>query len=385
MPSQTSTLRTHVPLVLAQLFMATTAMGLTAPVTARSAPVAVTALPGTAIAPYVTRFGRTKPVIAVIGENSGTELSDFVIPYGVLTQSGAADVVAVATRDGPMQMTPAARIQPQATIADFDARFPNGADYVIVPAMTKSQDPVLLAWLAAQAARGATIVSICDGAVVVANAGLMKDRTATAHWASQGYRKSHHPEVHWVKNVRYVADGKIVSSAGISAAMPTALALVEAIAGHDAAVAEAKTLSVGDWSRSHNSEVFEPHFGVNLLPLIAVNFTNARFHKPQTIGVPIHAGSDEIALAFTADAWSRTGLSHPVTVSASMQPVVTRGGLTILPDRTTGESVDYALPSLDGVADGRAIDVALAGIAGRFGRGTAYGTALDLEYPDFHK
>ena len=45
------------------------------------------------IATYKSRFGRTRPVIAVIGENLGTETTDYIIPYGVLTQSGAAEVV----------------------------------------------------------------------------------------------------------------------------------------------------------------------------------------------------------------------------------------------------------------------------------------------------
>lgn len=372
---------------LATCLLFATAAGLTLPMTACAAPPsAVHGLPGKSIAPYVARFGRAKPVIAIIGENSGTELTDFVIPFGVLTQSGAAEVMTVATQAGPIQMRPAMKVQPQATAADFDSRFPDGADYIIVPAVVKSADPVLLAWIAAQAAKGATIVSICDGAIVVANAGLMKGRTATAHWASQGYRRGHHPEVNWVKNVRYVADGKIVSSAGISAAMPTALALVEAIAGHDAAAAEARDLGVADWSRVHNSQIFEPHLGYNLLPLIAVTYTNGWFHKVTTVGIPVHAGSDEIALAFTADAWSRTGLSHAYTVSESAQPLQTRNGLTIIPDRVIGATdVDSALAGLDGMVDGQALDTALDGIAHRFGRTTAFGTAIDLEYPGFHK
>lgn len=52
------------------------------------------------IAPYQGRFGRLQPVIAIVGENSGTELTDFVIPYGVLARSGAAQVTTVATRHG---------------------------------------------------------------------------------------------------------------------------------------------------------------------------------------------------------------------------------------------------------------------------------------------
>lgn len=119
---------------------------------------------------YQNPKGRLQPVIAVVGYNGGTELTDFAIPYGVLARSGAAQVLAVATQDGPMTMRPALRIQPQETIAGFDRRFPESADYVIVPAVGKPNDAALVTWITAQSARGATIVSICDGALVVANA-----------------------------------------------------------------------------------------------------------------------------------------------------------------------------------------------------------------------
>src|SRR4029450_12584608 len=84
---------------------------------------------------YQPRFGRQQPVIAVVGENAATELTDFVIPYGILSESGAAEVHSVASGPGALTMWPALKIQPDMTLATFDERFPEGADYVIVPAV----------------------------------------------------------------------------------------------------------------------------------------------------------------------------------------------------------------------------------------------------------
>ncbi|WP_143090159.1 hypothetical protein [Sphingomonas rubra] len=56
------------------------------------------------ITPYHARFGRTRPVIAIVGENSGTELTDYVIPYGILRQADAGEVVPIAIKPGPMTM-----------------------------------------------------------------------------------------------------------------------------------------------------------------------------------------------------------------------------------------------------------------------------------------
>lgn len=343
----------------------------------------LTAMADDSIAPYQPRFGRSKPVIAVIGENGGTELTDFAIPYGVLARSDAAQLLSVATQPGPMTMRPALKIQPQATVQQFDARFPEGADYVIVPAVVKSNDEALVAWVAAQGAKGATVVSICDGALVVANTGLLKGHRATAHWATESYRKEHYPETQWISNIRYVADGKVVSSAGISAAMPTALALVEAIAGRERAAAVAREVGVSDWGTTHDSDRFHPQFG-NLMAYATI-YTNSWFHSSQNIGVPVSAGIDEIALAFTADAWSRTARSRAYAVADGTTPVLTRSGLAILPERTAGDTSppDVMLPAFAGVPAGRALDQVLGDIAGRYGSRTAYRVALDFEYPSY--
>jgi len=339
------------------------------------------------IAPYRARFGRTRPVIAIVGENRGTELVDFVIPYGVLMQADVADVFTVATRPGVMKMRPALQLQPQATTREFNARFPDGADYVIVPAVVERDDPVLLGWIAAQGRRGATVVSICDGALVVARTGLMNGHRATAHWATRAYRKQQFPGTQWLENVRYVADGRIVSSAGISAAIPTSLALVEAIAGQDRAKTVADALGVAEWGAQHDSEAFRPRFGVNLTAFAATNYTNRWFHSIQSIGVPVAVGVDEIALAVTADAYSRTGRSHALSLAASGEPVATRHGLVLVPDRVVGgpDPVDRVLPGFDGTPSAQTFDQVLAAIATRYGRATAYGVALDFEYPGFHK
>jgi len=343
------------------------------------------------IDPYQARFGRTRALVAVIGENgsadSSTELVDFVVPYGILAQSGATQTIAVATHAGVLNMRPALRLQAQASIDEFDVRFPDGADYVIVPAVSKYNDPALLAWITAQAGKGATIVSICDGALVVANGGLMKGHRATAHWDTEDLRPKKYPETTWLKNRRYVADGKIVSSAGISAAIPVSLALVEAIAGHDRAAALAQDLGVTDWSTQHNSEVFHPRFGVNLWAFIAANYTNRWFHSRQEIGMPVASGIDEISLALTADAYSRTGRSKVFAISASTEILQTRNGLMLIPDRISGggNPPDRMLPEFDATPSALTLDHALVGIADRYGRSTAYAVALDFEYPGFRK
>ena len=70
------------------------------------------------------------------------------MPYGVLRRADVADVVALATEPGAgVTLYPALKVEPRA-IADFDARHPEGADYVIVPAMRRDDaSRAVLQWI----------------------------------------------------------------------------------------------------------------------------------------------------------------------------------------------------------------------------------------------
>ena len=117
---------------------------------------------------------RQRPLIAIIGINDATETTDYLMPYGILRRADVADVVTLATGPGPMTLFPALKVEPQATVAEFDARHPDGADYVIVPAMSRDDDPAALQWIRSQSAKGAIIIGVCVGAKVVGDAGLLR-------------------------------------------------------------------------------------------------------------------------------------------------------------------------------------------------------------------
>lgn len=332
------------------------------------------------VAPYEARFGRLRPVIAVVGENSGTELTDFVIPYGILSDSGAADVFAVATGAGSITMRPALTIEPDFTVTSFDERFPEGADYVVVPAlmsMEKKSPDILVDWIKAQAAQGATIVSICDGALTVAKAGIFKGHRATGHWATYARRKREYPDTQWLENTRYVADGKVISSAGVTAAIPLSLALVEAIAGTERAQQVAQDIGHQGWSSEHDSQKFRLSLGVYSLAIRNWLLLSTE------IGVPVADGVDEIALALTADAFSRTYRSRAYSLADSAAVVRTRHGLKVVPDRVVGKDKIPRLvhAPLAAEAPAQALDRALADIASLYGRRTARFVAMQLEYP----
>jgi transcriptional regulator GlxA family with amidase domain len=317
---------------------------------------------------------RARPVIAVLAHNGGTETTDFLVPYGVLRASDAADVAAVALRDGPVTLMPALKVRAQLDLAAFDALHPDGADYVIVPAMHHSDDPALLAWLSAQARSGAIVVGICDGAWVLGAAGLLDGRRATSHWFSVRRLRKSFPSMTWAEDRRYVVDRRVATTTGVSASIPISLTLVEAIAGRERAVELARDFGVAGFGAAHASRAFA--LDRPAVETAALNFLE--FWSHDTVTIPLADGVDEVALALTADAYARTYRTS-VRSRARSPEVRTRGGLRVIAD-STGDGADPASEVRVPAPGTSALDAALEGIAARYGARTANFAALQLEY-----
>lgn len=322
---------------------------------------------------------RERPLIAIIGINDATETTDYLMPYGILKRADVADVVALATGPGPVTLYPALTVEPQATVAAFDAEHPDGADYVIVPAMSRDDDPAALEWIRGQAAKGAIVIGVCAGAKVVAAAGLLDGRRATTHWYYLDEMRKKHPAFDYVADRRFVIDGRVATTTGITASMPMMLTLIEAIAGRAKAEAVAGDLGLPRWDARHNSAAFK---FTRPFAVTALGNTLAVWNREQ-LGLRLKPGMNEVSLALVADAWSRTYRSNAVTLGDTLDPLATRTGLRIIPDQLVASwPATRLLPLLIDQKPAEALDAALSSIAGRYGAPTADFVAMQLEYPD---
>ncbi|MEO1686096.1 MAG: DJ-1/PfpI family protein [Cyanobacteria bacterium J06631_12] len=337
---------------------------------------------------YLPRFERARPVVAVVAENTFTELTDFVIPYGVLRESGVAQVLAIATKPDPIKMLPNAfQIVPQETVETFDSRFPEGADYVVVPAVARNRDPSLLAWIRTQAQKGAVIVGICDGVWVLANADLLKGRKSVGHWFSFKRLAKKNPDAQWLRNTRYVADGNVMTTTGITASIPASVAIVEAIAGTETASILAKKLGIESWGTEHPSEQFK----LGAKPIATAIINGLSFWAHEKIGVRINDGVDEMALALVTDTYSRTFRSKVILLSQTTSSITTRRGLEIIPatnhslETSVSHTIDLRFDSTTNSIAYPApvswLEKMLQEITQRYGSNTADFVALQLEYP----
>lgn len=153
----------------------------------------------------------------------------------------AYEIELVAAKAGPLPTS--GGLQLVAT-ARYDRARP--ADTLLVAGgigwESAAKDRALLQWIAAQARRVQRLGSICNGAMLLAAAGLLDGKAATTHWAYLDRLESLAPDANVDRDALYVRAGNIYTSAGVTAGMDLALALVEQDHGKAVALAVAQEL-----------------------------------------------------------------------------------------------------------------------------------------------
>ncbi|USD61988.1 DJ-1/PfpI family protein [Vibrio sp. SCSIO 43140] len=114
------------------------------------------------------------------------------------------------------------------------------------PEMTnvKSMD-----WIAKVSKEADLVSSVCTGAFLLAQAGVITDQTVTTHWEDQGDLKAKFPNLTVKPDVRWVDLGRLVTSGGISAGIDMSLRLVEKLKGREIALKTAKQMEF-DWNEN---------------------------------------------------------------------------------------------------------------------------------------
>jgi len=121
-------------------------------------------------------------------------------------------------------------------------------DTLIVPGGSGSTSPnvarVLVPWLRKREPQIRRVASVCTGAYLLAESGLLDGRTVTTHWASAADLAQRFPQLTVQPDALFLKSGKFYTSAGITAGIDLALALIEEDYGAEAALSVARTLVV---------------------------------------------------------------------------------------------------------------------------------------------
>ncbi|MCX4695931.1 GlxA family transcriptional regulator [Streptomyces sp. NBC_01408] len=130
--------------------------------------------------------------------------------------------------------------------ADLESARPGSGTTLLVPGgrYTADFEPRLTDWLRAYGGRAERLVSVCTGGLLLAEAGLLDGRRATTHWQACERMARDYPAVVVEPDPIYVRDGPVATSAGVTAGIDLALALVEEDHGQDMALTIARHLVV---------------------------------------------------------------------------------------------------------------------------------------------
>jgi transcriptional regulator GlxA family with amidase domain len=162
----------------------------------------------------------------------GAEELDFVGPWEVLTASSALlekdgappdRVVLVAEQLDPVRCRKGMRVLPDVTFTDHPP-----LDIVIVPGgegtLLEAENETLLNWLAGVSAKASWVASVCTGSLLLHTSGVGKGKRLATHWAFEDRLADLGVDV--ARDVRFVRDGNVLSSQGVSAGIDMALWLV---------------------------------------------------------------------------------------------------------------------------------------------------------------
>jgi len=84
----------------------------------------------------------------------------------------------------------------------------------------------VILWVANVANKSKSVLSVCTGAFILAEAGLLDGLTVTTHWEDITDLQAHYPQLNVIENIRWVSQGKYITSGGISAGIDMSLHLV---------------------------------------------------------------------------------------------------------------------------------------------------------------
>jgi transcriptional regulator GlxA family with amidase domain len=172
------------------------------------------------------------------------ETLDLTGPYEVFGEAGY-DLQIVAPKQGLVRSSKGLPVHADVSVGTFD---PDRTDTLVVAGgngvFTARYNRRLVAWVAAAAGSARRVAAVCSGAFLLAETGLLDGRRVTTHWRKADQLAQDYPRLRVDSDPIFIQDGRFWTSAGITAGMDLALALVEDDLGQQVALGVARELNL---------------------------------------------------------------------------------------------------------------------------------------------
>lgn len=257
-------------------------------------------------------------VVAIVLGQTGTDTTDAFAPYEVFSSSPSFFVYTVAASAEAAPVDGSMAVLPDHTFDEVASGAAPRPDLVVVPAVNDpadAQEAGARDFISSQYHAGARILGVCAGSRLLAASGVLDGLRATSHWSRISALTESNPEVTWVTGERFVQDGRVTTTGGVTSGIPGSLRVLADMAGDAEAARIGNTIRYPGWSPDASTAMPAQGFGFEDAPLI-LN-TVFPWGRP-SVGVELRDGVGEIDVASilavytysqaaTAAAYSRTG------------------------------------------------------------------------------
>jgi transcriptional regulator GlxA family with amidase domain len=274
-------------------------------------------------------FDKNKLTALIVVGNKGTEITDFLAPYEILSQTAEFNVFTVAPERTISPLNGGIDFIPHYSLEQIDDLMDSRPHLIVVPNIPNIQSPedkVIIEWLRQKDDGKTVFLSVCEGARTLAAAGLLNSRKATTHWSAIGHLQGQYPGTQWLSGYRYVEDGNIITSPGVvTGSMDGTLYVVEKLIGKQEAEEAAQAIGYKHYGASEFSSV-----KISLPDSVWLLTALYPWSKDE-IGVYIKEGVEEIELASILDVYPRSFTAVTYTFSNERDIIKSKNGLDFVP------------------------------------------------------
>ncbi|WP_268625199.1 DJ-1/PfpI family protein [Paenibacillus alvei] len=278
----------------------------------------------------VPKYDSNKPTVAVLLANEVTEVFDFLVPYEMFAMTEAYNVYGVAPDREIKSLTGGLDVVPHYSYDEMDAMLGKSPDIIVIPFMPildENKYAPVREWIRKHSGAKTTLISICNGAENLADTGLLNGKSAATHWGDINRLIKKYPKVQWVNDRRYVPQGNIVSSAGLTSGIDATLYVISKQLGEAAANKVAKEMNYPSYEYVTNPQMKPFVAGLSDITYV---LNNAYQWNKVKAGVLLYNGADELDLSAAFDTYAASGTTTTLTVSSANQPIVTKHGLHLV-------------------------------------------------------
>jgi len=278
----------------------------------------------------VPSYDAGKPTVAVLLANEVTEVFDFLVPYEMFAMTAAYNVYGVAPDHQIKSLTGGLDVIPHYSFDELDTMLGKSPDIIVIPFMPildEAKYAPVREWIRKHAGANTTLLSICNGAENLADTGLLSGKLAATHWGDINRLIKKYPEIQWVKDQRYVPQGNIVSSAGLTSGIDATLYVISEQLGDAAARKVAENMHYPSYDYVSNPQMVPFQAGLSDITYV---MNNAYQWNKVKAGVLLYNGADELDLSAAFDTYAASGTTTTLTVSSKDEAIVTKHGLNLV-------------------------------------------------------